>query len=88
MYVLEGSTLGGKFLYNHINKTLGLDTTNGASYFYGYGPQTGSKWNTFVSLMADYAVDKNCENEIISSAVQTFSNIDHWLGQAEINLIR
>lgn len=85
MYVLEGSTLGGKFLYKHINKTLGLDSVNGASYFWGYGPQTGSKWNTFISVMANYAIDKNCESEIISSAVHTFSTIDNWLRQAETN---
>ena len=49
MYVLEGSTLGGKFLYKHINETLGLDEENGASYFWGYGQQTGLRWKTFIA---------------------------------------
>ena len=88
MYVLEGSTLGGKFLYKHINKTLGLDVANGVSYFWGYGLETGPKWNIFITSLADYAVEKNCGDEIISSAVQTFSTIDHWLNEAEINCIK
>ena len=84
MYVLEGSTLGGKFLYKHINKILGLNAENGASYFWGYGQQTGPLWNNFITIVSNYAVEKNCENEIIASAVQTFSNIDLWLNKAEI----
>lgn len=84
MYVLEGSTLGGKFLYKHINKALGLNAENGASYFWGYGQHTGPLWNSFISLLSNYAVEKNCEDEVISSAVQTFSNIDRWLNKAEI----
>ena len=84
MYVLEGSTLGGKFLYKHINKILGLNAENGASYFWGYGQQTGPLWNNFITIVSNYAVEKNCEDEIIASAVQTFSNIDLWLNKAEI----
>ena len=85
MYVLEGSTLGGKILYKHINSVLGFNAENGASYFWGYGPPTGTFWKTFITLLAAYAVEKNCEKEIISSAIQTFMTIDHWLNEAEIN---
>lgn len=85
MYVLEGSTLGGKILYKHINSLLGLNAENGASYFWGYGLQTGTFWKTFITSLAAYAVDKNCEKEIIASAIQTFTTIDHWLNEAEIN---
>jgi heme oxygenase len=85
MYVVEGSTLGGMVLYKHISKVLGLSASSGASYFYGYGQQTGSMWKRFVSAMAAYAVEHNCEEEMISAATQTFTNIDLWLSQAEIN---
>ncbi|TDE12857.1 biliverdin-producing heme oxygenase [Dyadobacter psychrotolerans] len=85
MYVLEGSTLGGKILYKHINNTLGLDASHGASYFWGYGTETGLLWKTFISSLAAFAVQKSCEKEIISSAVQTFTAINNWLDQARIN---
>jgi len=84
MYVLEGSTLGGKFLYKHINQTLGFDGDNGASYFWGYGQKTGMLWKLFISSLVNYAVEENCEEEIIASAVQTFTTIDNWLNEADI----
>lgn len=85
MYVLEGSTLGGKILYKHINQFLGLDEQTGVSYFYGYGHQTGHLWKLFVSKLSAYAVEENLEQEIISSAISTFNEIGHWLNEAEIN---
>jgi len=85
MYVLEGSILGGKILYKHINKVLRLDASHGASYFWGYGMETGILWKTFISSLAEFAVHENCEKEIISSAVQTFTVINNWLDQATIN---
>jgi len=88
MYVLEGSTLGGKFLYKHINQFLGLDAQNGASYFWGYGQQTGLLWKTFIAALNGFAILEDCGDEIISHAVQTFLKIDNWLGTAEINLAK
>ena len=88
MYVLEGSTLGGKFLYKHINETLGFDAENGASYFWGYGQQTGSLWKTFIAAMTDFAERENCGDEITSSASQTFATIAIWLDKAEIKLLK
>ncbi|MBE9461268.1 biliverdin-producing heme oxygenase [Dyadobacter subterraneus] len=85
MYVLEGSTLGGKILYKHINQVLRLNEETGASYFYGYGQQTGLLWKTFISTLANYAVEENCEQQIISSAISTFNAIGHWLNETEIN---
>jgi len=86
MYVLEGSTLGGKILYKHINQELGLSYENGASYFWGYGQKTGILWKNFISTLAGYAVEENCEEEIIATAIQTFTTIDKWLNEAEIKL--
>ncbi|MEO6685436.1 MAG: biliverdin-producing heme oxygenase [Dyadobacter sp.] len=85
MYVLEGSTLGGKVLYKHISQVLGLTEQTGASYFYGYGQQTGLLWKSFITTLTNYAVEENCEQEVISSAVATFNVIGHWLNETEIN---
>lgn len=86
MYVLEGSTLGGKVLYKHMNKTLELDASNGASYFWGYGAETGVMWKGFITEFASCAVRENFEEEVISSSVKTFTLISNWLDQAVINL--
>jgi heme oxygenase len=55
LYVMEGSTLGGKIIYNILKKQLGLSDSAGASFFYGYGPATGEKWKTFGASLEAFA---------------------------------
>jgi len=77
MYVLEGSVLGGAFIYKHLQATLGIEAIAGkAMYFTAYGPETGSRWKTFLQTfcLASYGV----EEEVIKSASQTFSILHHW----------
>lgn len=84
MYVLEGSTLGGRILYKHTNETLGLNQESGASYFWGYGAETGIMWKIFLSALSHTAIEKKCEDEIIRSAAETFKLIDNLLAEAEV----
>lgn len=81
MYVLEGSTLGGRVLYKHIHEVLGLTPENGASYFWGYGTQTGNLWKTFISSLTQFVDTEGSRDEVIGSAKKTFAIIDNWLGQ-------
>jgi heme oxygenase len=43
-------------------------------------------WKNFISTLVSYAVENNCEEEIITSAEPTFSSIDKWLNEAEVTL--
>jgi heme oxygenase len=79
MYVIEGSTLGGRILYKHVHETLGLSFEKGAAYFWGYGAQTGILWKSFISAFSQFAVENNNSTEMIESAIKTFVMIDHWL---------
>ena len=79
MYVLEGSTLGGKVLYRHIHEMLGFTPENGASYFWGYGAQTGNLWKSFISSLTHFVEENTGEDEVIGSAKKTFTIIDNWL---------
>lgn len=81
MYVLEGSTLGGRFLYKHIHEVLGFTPENGASYFWGYGAQTGNLWKTFISSLTQFVDAHDEKDEVIVSAKKTFTNIDNWLSK-------
>lgn len=47
LYVLEGSTLGGRFIERTLQRTLGIDASSGAAYFHGHGEATGSMWKEF-----------------------------------------
>jgi heme oxygenase len=79
MYVMEGSTLGGRILYKHVHEVLGLSEENGARYFWGYGPQTGIFWKSFISVFSQFAIESDESPEIINSAKKTFTLIDNWL---------
>lgn len=79
MYVLEGSTLGGRILYKHMHDMLGLTPENGAAYFWGYGQETGNLWKTFISSLTQFVNEEGSSVEIIESAKKTFTTIDDLL---------
>jgi heme oxygenase len=79
LYVMEGSTLGGKIIYNTLKNQLGLDKSTGASFFYGYGPATGEKWKTFGSRMEAFGRETGTDDAIIAAANDTFLMFEQWL---------
>ncbi len=76
MYVVEGSSLGGRVILKNITASLGYDSDNGASYFAGYGGQTGSTWRNFLTALGEYESEKQCGDEIIAGANFTFAAIN------------
>lgn len=81
MYVIEGSTLGGRFILKNITQALGLDSEKGAKYFAGYGNTTGSHWKNFLNYMVKYQEEHKCENEIIEGANFAFNEINRYFSQ-------
>lgn len=80
LYVVEGSSLGGRFILKNIETIPRLDTQNGVSYFTGYGNKTGSYWKAFLNALTAYETDFNCADEIIEGAVYAFDAIhNHFL---------
>ncbi len=79
MYVLEGSTLGGKFIGKNIRQALGYDASNGARYLAGYGADTGSMWKQFLADMVSFEQSGDDGNEIIEGANAAFQGIYHHL---------
>lgn len=79
MYVLEGSTLGGQIITKHLQQFLGEGITQKTHYLAGYGAATGSMWKTFLQHFSEAATTKCNQEEIIKSAVQTFSLINSWM---------
>jgi heme oxygenase (biliverdin-IX-beta and delta-forming) len=73
MYVLEGSTLGGQIINRHLLNTLGNAVEGSTTYFTAYAGQTGSMWKNFLQLLCEAAVATNGKQEIIESAVNTFT---------------
>ena len=75
MYVIEGSTLGGRVIAKNIKKVLMLDETRGAKYFNGYGDQTGPLWKSFQETLSNYEAANNSGEDIIAGAEFAFNII-------------
>lgn len=83
MYVIEGSTLGGRVILKHVQQTLHLDEEHGASFFAGYGPETGAKWKNFLSNLTNYAEQSGNGDEIIKGAQHAFAAIDRYFAASQ-----
>jgi len=77
LYVMEGSTLGGRVILRHIGDRLGLDGSAGCAYFAGYGSATAPMWRSFL-LRLD-AADPLDAGRIAAGATATFESLGAWL---------
>jgi heme oxygenase (biliverdin-IX-beta and delta-forming) len=85
MYVLEGSTLGGKIITKHLQQSLGEKVAGKTSYLNPYGEQAGSRWKNFLQLLQTVANESNNEAAIITGALSTFSILDSLLSNSTLN---
>jgi len=77
LYVMEGSTLGGRVIERNVGRCLGLDGRSGCSYFAGHGNATGAMWRAFLQrLDARPAADAE---RIAAGACATFERLGWWL---------
>ncbi|MFH5925586.1 biliverdin-producing heme oxygenase [Roseomonas xinghualingensis] len=78
LYVMEGSTLGGRVIVKRLG-ALGLSPeTGGCRYFAGYGAATGAMWNRFVERLEAEAHEESAP-AIIQGARATFATLGDWL---------
>lgn len=78
LYVMEGATLGGRLITQHIRATLGITPNTGGSFFEGYGYNTGKMWQTMRQLLVNGASDASTENAIVTNAITTFASLRRW----------
>jgi len=69
LYVLEGSALGAQVIAPVLERRLGLNATNGARYFAGFGDRTGGMWREFRTMLASHVQDRHA---CAAAAVATF----------------
>ena len=75
VYVVEGSTLGGRLILKFLNGKFDDLQEKGARFLDGYGADTGLRWKAFLSQLSTYAVENNQEEEVIGGAVKAFDAI-------------
>jgi len=79
LYVVEGSTLGGRHLAGHLDSLLGSEGSAGRRFFIGRGAQTSGAWNAFLAHLSSSAGATATRTEIVAAAVRTFSIFQEWL---------
>lgn len=77
IYVVEGSTLGGRVILKHLQQRL-FNLSDGTSFFTGYGEHTGRLWKSFLNAFSGYAVQTNSQKEISEGAQQAFRSIYNY----------
>ena len=82
LYVLEGATLGGRMITQHVQTTLGITPTTGGSFFDGYAGHTARMWNAMRQTLLSAAVDAQAENAMVASAIATFASMRGWCESA------
>ncbi len=72
LYVVEGSALGGQYIYREILQKLHLDSASGSAFFYGIGEHTGAAWKHFTLLLDRHIVHPERAATAAASMFHTF----------------
>lgn len=76
LYVMEGSTLGGKMIAKLLQKNSALSTCeNALRFFSGYGDDTGNKWKTFLEVLNR----QGDTGDVVHGANETFFYLKRWM---------
>lgn len=78
LYVLEGSTLGGKIIAGILQKNTGL-SEDAFTFFNGYGAENETMWLQFKRALNSWATDQEKINAITVSANHTFQSLKNWI---------
>ncbi len=81
MYVIEGSTLGGRVLSRHFSAVLGIVEETGGRFYAGYGERTGNMWREFSSVV-NANIDAGSVPDAVQAADDTFRTLRQWLTAA------
>jgi heme oxygenase len=72
MYVLEGSTLGGQFIFKALQRKLPVSAEKGARFFAGYGQNTHEQWAEFGRAASTVAQSDEMQDRVIEAAKDMF----------------
>ncbi len=79
LYVVEGSTLGGRHLARNLDALLGPVASAGRRFFLGRGADTTAAWNAFLERLTFFGTTPAAYEEIIATAVTTFGIFEEWM---------
>lgn len=84
MYVLEGSTLGGKIISKMIMQCLSLSSDEAISFFTGYREDSDRMWSSFTAALNACTNNPEEQHRIAQAANDTFIKFKNWV---ELNTV-
>lgn len=82
-YVLEGSTLGGRYILAKLPPSLAPLRGRATAFLTGYGADTGPRWRAFVAIAERFLDTPGACDAAVVAARDTFSRLIDWLAQHE-----
>ena len=82
LYVIEGSTLGGKIIAGMMRQHFTFNGNEGLSFFSGYGDSTDDRWASFKTELNVVASTSENQQEITDAANQTFEKFGEWIAKS------
>lgn len=79
LYVVEGSTLGGRALALRLDPICGVGVAEGRRFFQGRGGGTGEAWSGILKRINDYDDDETTHAAVIEAALETFACFERWM---------
>ena len=86
LYVMEGSTLGGKGIAKMLlkNSHAGLQSAH-LQFFNGYGERTGPMWVSFVNVLDSFSGSEEEVAQMVAAANETFNLFKTWLQEVLVH---
>ena len=75
LYVLEGSTLGGKTLAIWVRRTFRISEQSGMAYLQPYGDDAEKRWSEFSKAMNQLKLSESERSVVVEAALETFEQI-------------
>ena len=79
MYVLEGSTLGGRIIERHCAVPLGMSPAHGGAFYHGYGERTGAMWRAFGEVLELHDTDAQQRADMLHGAHSCFGALQGFM---------
>lgn len=82
LYVIEGSTLGGRELARRLDHLLPADSTAGRRFLSGHGARHGAMWREFCAALDRCGDTPERRADMIAAALAAFAAFGAWFGMA------
>lgn len=85
LYVIEGSTLGGRVITKMMQRQLDTESLDGFAFFNGYGDDTDHRWSSFRELLNDQGKNADDKKLVVQAADNTFAKFKSWIEKNPVN---